>query len=256
MPALQFHQFVYGSDNYGVLVHDPETGKTACVDAGDATAVLAALDQTGWNLSDLWITHHHWDHTDGLAEVKSKTRCEVRGPKPVSKAVEGLDHAFEDGNNFDFAGHRVEVIHTPGHTTDMINFYLPEDGVVFTGDTLFVLGCGRVFEGTPEMMWTSLQKLMALPDDTVIYCSHEYTKANADFAITIEPENEKLVQRREEIIALREKGEPTVPTTLSIEKATNPFLRASSTQIRKNLGMAAATDAEVFAEIRGRKDRA
>lgn len=255
--SLEFHQFAYNDDNYGVLVHDPKTGETACVDAGDAVAVMDALDVTGWRLTQLWITHHHWDHTDGLAQVKAETGCHVYGPDYVGGgAIDRLDTKLRDGDHISIAGRKVQILHTPGHTTDMINFYIPDAGVVFTGDTLFTMGCGRIFEGTADMMWESLKKLMALPKDTLVYSAHEYTLANAAFALTIDPENEALKNRADLIQRLREDGRATVPSTLALERETNPFLRASDPAIRANLKMEHATDAQVFTEIRARKDRA
>jgi hydroxyacylglutathione hydrolase len=256
MAALHFHQFPYGSDNYGVLVHDPKTGQTAAIDAGDANAYQSALTATGWTLSDIWVTHHHGDHVAGLGALKSATGAQVAGPSVVSTPINGLDAQVGDGDHFEFAGKRVDVIHTPGHTTDMMNFYIADDAVVFTGDTLFALGCGRLFEGTPTMMWESLQKLMALPPVTTVYCSHEYTAANAKFALTIDPDNGALRARAVEIADLRANDEPTVPTTIATELATNPFLRASDAGVRAQLGMQDASDAEVFTEVRKRKDNA
>ncbi|MGR3500737.1 hydroxyacylglutathione hydrolase [Pseudaestuariivita sp.] len=253
---LEFHQFAYNDDNYGVLIHDPVSAETACVDVGDATALAKALDHTGWTLSQIWITHHHWDHTDGLDEAKETTGATVLGPVSQGKDIAGLDRHLADGDTFAFAGHKVQVLHTPGHTTDMINFYLPEAGVVFTGDTLFAMGCGRLFEGTPAMMWTSLQKLMALPEETVVYCAHEYTAANAAFAVTVDPGNAALEARAKGVAELRAAGKPTVPTRMGIELATNPFLRASSAGLRAHLGMTDATDAEVFTRLRALKDQA
>lgn len=252
---LDIHLFPYHSDNYGVLIHDRESGATAMVDCGDAEACLGALDETGWGLTDLWITHHHWDHTDGLATVKAATGCRVTGPKQgKSKAIEGLDAEVWDGDDLTFAGRHVNIIATPGHTTDMINYHLPEEQLVFTGDTLFTLGCGRVFEGTPQMMWESLSKLMHLPPETQVYSAHEYTLANAKFALSVDPDNELLKARAKSFEAMRARGEPTVPTNLGEELQTNPFLRAADPDIRKLLGMEEADDAAVFAEIRKRKD--
>lgn len=253
---LEFHQFAYNSDNYGVLVHDPASGATACVDAGDAGAAQAALSAKGWQLTQIWITHHHWDHTDGLATLKAATGAEVLGPVERSQPIAGLDRHLDGGDSFVFGGQVVQILHTPGHTTDMINFYLPEAGVVFTGDTLFVMGCGRLFEGTPAIMWDSLQKLAALPPETVIYCAHEYTVASAAFALTVDPGNAALRARADEVAALRAKGAPTVPTRLDAELQTNPFLRAADPGIRAHLGMAEASDADVFARIRALKDAA
>jgi len=254
MTALQFHQFPYMNDNYGVLVHSPETGETACVDAGDAQAARQALSNLGWQLSHIWITHHHGDHTAGLAELKQQTGAVVIGPAQLSVSIEGLDQTVSDGDSFSFANIDVQVIHTPGHTTDMMNFYLPSEQVVFTGDTLFTLGCGRVFEGDMPMMWNSLTKLMALPASTTVYCSHEYSQANAAFALSVDPDNEKLIARAAAIDSLRQQNQPTVPTTIKEELETNPFLRAADPGIRKHLGLQDADDAVVFAEIRKRKD--
>ena len=252
--TLQTHQFPYGSDNYGLLLYCQDTGQTACVDAGDTKATQAAIAETGWGLTHIFITHHHADHTDGLAELKSAYNATVLGPKIGSTVSNLYDTQLSDGDHFKFAGRRIDVLATPGHTLDMINFYSADDQIVCTGDTLFVLGCGRIFEGDAPMMWSSLEKLMALPDDTVVYCSHEYTLANASFAVTIDPDNKALAERRLAFEALRENGLPTVPTRIDLEKATNPFLRASDPSIRKHLGMTDATDVEVFTEIRQRKD--
>ncbi len=248
--AFDYFQFPYNSDNYGVLIHDPETGATVVVDPGEAGATHAALKETGWQLSEIWITHHHWDHTDGLAEVKAKYSAHVRGPEGVA----GVDQVLKGGDRFAFAGAQVDVLHTPGHTLDMLNFHLASDAVIFTGDTLFVMGCGRLTEGTPDMMWESLQKLMLLPAATTVYCSHEYTLANVEFALSVDPENAALITRAEMARLKRSTGTPTVPTDLEAEFETNPFLRPSDPSIRAVLGMQEATDAEVFAEIRRRKD--
>ncbi|MEL6607756.1 MAG: hydroxyacylglutathione hydrolase [Pseudomonadota bacterium] len=254
MPT-QFHQFPYNDDNYGVLVHDTATGQTACVDAGDGAAVQAALAQTGWTLTQLWITHHHWDHTDDLAAVKSATGCHVIGPGYDGSAKLAIDQHVRDGDSFTLGNTKVTCIHTPGHTLDMINYHLAEDAVVFTGDTLFAMGCGRVFEGTFDQMYQSMERLLALPDDTVVYGGHEYTQANAAFALSVDPTNADLQTRAKAVCAARAKGEPTMPTTMAKERATNPFLRYGDAQLRAHLGMADATDAAVFAELRGRKDR-
>lgn len=253
--TLQFHQFPYGSDNYGVLVHDDVSGETACVDAGDADAVLGALEATGWSLSELWITHHHADHVDGLLAVKARGGCKVLGPVARGTAIEGVDQHLAEGDSFMFGTHKVDVLQTPGHTLDMINFHLGNDKVVFTGDTLFAMGCGRLFEGSPALMWDGLSKLLKLPDDTTIYCSHEYTLANAAFALSVDPENKALIARAAEVKAMREAGKPTVPTNMAIERATNPFLRADDAGMRAFLGLQNASDVEVFTEVRARKDK-
>ena len=248
--ALAIDQFSYNQDNYGVLLHDGESGETALVDAGDATAALAALDINGWDLTQVWITHHHGDHTAGLQELVAETDAEIFGPAGVA----GVEQVMADGGSFEFARRRVDVIATPGHTLDMLNFHLPAEKLVFTGDTLFAMGCGRLFEGDAAMMWSSLTRLMALDDDTIVYCGHEYTAANAAFALSVDPDNLALHRRAKAVAELRVAGAPTVPTIMALEKETNPFLRASDTAIRENLGLPSATDTEVFAEIRRRKD--
>jgi hydroxyacylglutathione hydrolase len=234
--ALHFHQFAYRSDNYGVLIHEDETGETACIDAGDAQATFQALDEKGWKLSELWITHHHADHTSHIGEIIEKTGAHVIGPDYGSK-IAGVNQAIKEGDIFEFAGHKITPIHTPGHTMDM-----------------FVMGCGRLFEGSSEVMWQSLQKLMGLPPETMIYCAHEYTIANAAFALSVDPKNEDLQNRSELVTAIRAADQSTVPTMLSIELATNPFLRIGNEKIREHLGMVDASDTEVFTEIRKRKD--
>lgn len=254
MTEFQFHQFAYGSDNYGVLMHDSATGQTAAIDAGHAADYKAAMKDTGWQLSHILVTHHHEDHIAGLAELASDTGCLVYGPSGDNPGHEHITNKLECGDQLEFGGTIIKVIATPGHTLDMLNFYLPEKKVCFTGDTLFSLGCGRIFEGTPEMMWDSLSKLMRLPADTVIYSSHEYTEANARFAITVDPHNGELQARIKNITDLRAQNRPTVPSLLSEELATNPFLRAGDASIRKHLAMQDASDSAVFTEIRHRKD--
>lgn len=251
---LQTHLFAYNSDNYGVLVHDPDSGETASVDAGVGQAVLSALAETGWTLTQIWITHHQGDHVAGLAEVKAQTGAQVFGPVERSSAIAGLDHMLDDGDVISFAGREVRILHTPGHTLDMINYVIDADGLAFTGDTLFTMGCGRVFEGTPDMMWASLEKLMALPPETVVFSAHEYTQANAAFAQSVDPQNAVLAARAADVARARAAGHPTVPTTMAEELATNPFLRAADPAIRAHLGMEAAGNAQVFARIRALKD--
>ena len=247
---FEYHQFTYGSDNYGVLIHDKNTSETACVDAGDSKAYLAALKETGWSLTQIWITHHHLDHTHGLAKIKEETGAVVYGPS----AFPGVDKTLEHSEIFLFSGAEVHVISTPGHTLDMLNFYIKSEETIFTGDTLFVMGCGRLFEGTPEQMYESLVRLMELPDQTLIYCSHEYTLASTNFALSVDFLNKELIKRHNIIANIVSKGEPTVPTTMGKELKTNPFLRFSDNNIREHLGMLKASNVEVFTKLRELKD--
>ena len=251
---LDIHQFPYGDDNYGVLLHCQSSGETAMIDAGDAYAGEQALATTGWSLSQIWITHHHDDHTAGLAALKEAHNAHVIGPATGEKPLAGLDQQVDDGEHFDFASREVKVLTTPGHTLDMTNFHLPSEKLVFTGDTLFVMGCGRLFEGDAQMMWASLSKLMALPDDTTIYCSHEYTATNSTFALSVDPDNQMLIDRARQVTDLRAAGKPTVPTIMSLEKATNPFLRVGDAAIKTTINMEDKSEVEVFARLRNIKD--
>lgn len=255
MAGLKCFQFPYGSDNYGVLLHDVDTGETACIDAGDAQAAIDALASNDWGLTHLLITHHHADHTAGLKSIKQQTACKVIGPTPVGTSIDGIDEFVQDGSEFQFCGRRVQVLHTPGHTRDMVNYYFPDDKLVFTGDTLFSMGCGRLFEGDAAMMLNSINKFRALPGDTQVYCAHEYTATNARFALAVDPDNPAVRKRSEEVDNLRAKSQPTVPSLLSLERATNPFLRVDDPSIRRNLGMESAEDVAVFAELRERRNQ-
>ncbi|MFC6447356.1 hydroxyacylglutathione hydrolase [Shinella zoogloeoides] len=253
MAPLEIELFACRSDNFGVLLHDPETGATASIDAPEEKPILDALARRGWTLSHIFTTHHHGDHVDANLALKKRFGATIIGP--ARESIPGIDRKVDGGDSFDFAGRRVEVIATPGHTRGHICFHLPEEKLLFAADTLFALGCGRLFEGTPADMWASLCKLAVLPDDTVVYFGHEYTLSNARFAVTVDPQNAALAKRADDIEALRAKGGFTAPTTIGLEKATNPFLRAADPAIRRHLGIERAGDAEVFAEIRGRKDR-
>ena len=255
--GLRLVQFLYGSDNYGYLIRDEASGACAAVDAGDGARYGDVLDALGWTLSDIFITHHHGDHTNGLAElVEGEPDIAVWGPDPATshKPLAAVNQPVRDGSKFEFAGRSVEVIATPGHTLDMVNFYLADSGLLFSGDTLFHLGCGRVFEGDMAMMQASLAKLIALPDEVEVCCSHEYSAANARFALSVEPEHAGLKAQAAAIEALRANGEPTVPTRLGLEKQLNPFLRWDDADLRAALGLEQASQAEVFAEVRTRKD--
>jgi len=243
------------SDNYAFLIHASETGETALVDAPEAAPIRAALKARGWTLSHILITHHHSDHIDGVQSLRRDTSAKVIGNSADTRRLPKLDKAVGDGDMFRFAGHDVNVLDVSGHTIGHIAFHIPDANAAFTADSLMALGCGRVFEGTPEQMWASLSKFSQLPDDTVIYSGHEYTATNARFALTIEPGNKDLQARAKDITAKRANGQPTVPSTLAEERATNPFLRAHLQQVKSAINKPDATDAACFAEIRQRKDR-
>jgi len=255
MAKLEIHQFPCLSDNYGVLIRDSEHNVTAAIDAPDANAVAAALAEQGWRLTHILTTHHHGDHTAGNAGLKAQTGCTIVGPRAEAAKIPGIDKSVGEGDTFTFGSHEVRVFDTPGHTAGHISFWLPAAGVAFVGDTLFAIGCGRVIEGNAQMMWKSLQKLMALPKETSVYCGHEYTQANARFALTIEPENAALQKRAKEVDQLRAAGGATLPTTIGVELETNPFLRPHVAAIQKRLGMAGRPEWEIFGEIRERKNR-
>ncbi|MFK8077920.1 MAG: hydroxyacylglutathione hydrolase [Granulosicoccus sp.] len=255
MAALECIQFPYGSDNYGVLVHDKDTGQSACIDAGDAQAALSTLSTQGWTLSHLLITHHHGDHTAGLMDIKKATGCTVVGPDALSAPITGIDKHVSDNSEFEFANRTVKVLHTPGHTTDMMNFYFAEDNLVFTGDTLFSMGCGRLFEGDAAMMLNSINKLKALPDNTMVYCAHEYTATNARFALDVDPDNSALKTRATEVTSLRNDGKATVPSLLGLERQTNPFLRTDNPDLAASLSMSGADEVAIFAELRERRNQ-
>lgn len=242
------------SDNYCFLVHEAESGMTAVIDTPEVEPIEKALEEKGWTLTHILNTHHHFDHAGGNLELKARHGCTIVGSRGDRERIPGIDVEVSDGETFDLGSATADVVEVPGHTSGHIAYHFAETGVAFVGDTVFALGCGRLFEGTPTQMWTSIQKLMALPDDTVLYCAHEYTQANAAFALSVDPDNAALVARSAEIDDLRAAGTPTVPTTLGVEKATNPFLRPMSDTLRASLGMTGMSDVEVFAETRRRKD--
>ena len=253
--TAQIHLFPCLQDNFGVLLHDSESGATAAIDAPEAAAVEAALKATGWRLSDILVTHHHADHTGGIAELKQKYSCRVVAPFGEAARIPMVDATVRENDKVKVGSLEARVFETPGHTAGHISYFFPADKVAFVGDTLFSIGCGRVIEGTPEMMWQSLLKLRGLPDDTRIYCGHEYTKANIRFAKTIEPGNAALNAREAEVDKLLAAHKPTIPSTIGEEKAANPFLRADVPEVAKVLGLADSPAWKVFAEIRERKNR-
>lgn len=254
MTALRIEQFPCLSDNYGYLLHDADAGLTAAVDTPDADEIAAQLDRRGWRLTHIFNTHHHGDHAGGNLALKERYDCRIVGPRADAARIPGIDLGVGDGDTVPFGARRIEVHDTPGHTRGHIVYHLPDEGAAFVGDTLFALGCGRLFEGSPAEMWRSLQKILGWPDETRIFCAHEYTLANAAFALTVEPGNSALVARAREIAALRREGRPTVPSTLGIERATNPFLRPASPALRARLGLEGADDVSVFARTRQLKD--
>ncbi|WP_170434401.1 hydroxyacylglutathione hydrolase [Ruegeria arenilitoris] len=243
------------SDNYAFLAHDHASGQTALVDAPEAGPILAELTARGWRLSHVLLTHHHWDHVDGLPGILEQHPAQVIGAAADVHRLPPLDKQVADGDRFEIGGEPVEVLDVSGHTVGHVAYYLPKSAVVFTADSLMALGCGRLFEGDAAQMWTSLSKIAALPDETSVCSGHEYTQSNARFAVTIDPYNTALQQRVHEIDQARAKGRATVPSNLGVEKATNPFLRATDPKIQAQLGMVGADPVAVFTEIRGRKDR-
>ncbi len=241
------------TDNYTYLLHDDETGQTAVVDVPEAAPVLAELSRRGWTLTDILLTHHHDDHIQGVAEVKAQTGAVVIGAAADAHRLPPLDLAVSEGMSITLGRHHARIIEVPGHTVGHIAFLF--DGFAFTGDSLMSGGCGRLFEGTAGQMWASLQKLAALPDETLICSGHEYTAANLRFAASLDGENAALQGRIEKVTKAREKGLPTVPSKMSGERATNIFLRAGEAAIKAAVGLAQASDAEVFADLRERKNK-
>lgn len=254
MAHLEVHQFICRSDNYGVLVHDHRSGATASIDAPDAQEIERQLKKRGWQLTHVFTTHHHGDHVEGNAALKEQFSCIIIGPAAEAERIPGLHTAVAGGEGFKWAGRDVKVLACPGHTKGHIAYHIPSEFMVFAGDTLFSLGCGRVFEGTMEEMFRSVSQFKALSPSTYLYCGHEYTESNARFALSVEPMNRMLQQRAGVVSTLRQEGRMTCPSTIGEELKANPFLRTESAEIRRNLNMAGASDAEVFAELRRRKD--
>jgi hydroxyacylglutathione hydrolase len=252
--SAETHLFLCLQDNYGVLLHDPAGGATAAIDAPEASAVEAALADKGWRLTDILVTHHHADHTGGIAALKEHHRCRVVAPHGEASRIPLVDVTVREGQKVSVGSLEAQVYETPGHTAGHISYFFAPEKLAFVGDTLFSIGCGRVIEGTPEMMWQSLLKLRRLPDDTRVYCGHEYTQANIRFAKTIEPGNAALAAREKEVDKLRAERKPTIPSTLGQEKAANPFLRADLPEVAKSVGLSGKPAWQVFGEIRERKN--
>lgn len=249
--TLQIHQFACLSDNYGYLIHDPASGETACIDTPDADAYLREAAARGWTITQIWNTHWHGDHAGGNAAIQQATGCTISGPEEV-RAHFPLDRAVAGGAVLTLGGWSAEVIDVGGHTQGHIAYHLPQAAVAFVGDSLFALGCGRMFEGTPPQFWESLQRLKALPAATTLYCAHEYTASNARFALHADPDNAALLAYAEEVARLRAEGAPTVPFPLARELATNPFLRADDPAMQARWG--GAGPVETFAALRAAKD--
>ena len=254
MPALDIELVPLLKDNYAYLLRDPASGATGVVDPSEAGPVLAAAAAKGWEISHVLNTHHHWDHTGGNLEIKRATGCTVVGPAPDRDRVPGIDMAVDEGERFRLGAAEAEIIFIPGHTRGHIAFWFAASDALFCGDTLFLMGCGRLFEGTPEQMWRSLARLRALPEATQVYCGHEYTQANARFALTVDPANRDLKERAAWVDRMRAEGKATVPGTMGDERKTNPFLRADTQGVAAAVGLPGAEPVKVFAEVRRRKD--
>ncbi len=242
------------SDNYVYLARDEASGATAVVDPAVHQPVMDKLDELGWTLTHILNTHHHPDHVGGNMALKDKYGCTVVGARCDAERIPGIDVQVGEGETYDLGESTAKVFEVPGHTSGHIAYWFAGDNALFCGDTLFALGCGRLFEGTPDQMWTSLSKFLDLPGDTRIFCAHEYTQANAAFALSVEPGNDALVRRSAEIDRMRADGIPTVPSTIGVELATNPFLRPGSANLQETIGMTGQDLVAVFAETRRRKD--
>ena len=242
------------TDNYAYLLHDAASGEAAVVDPSEAGPVLAMLKETGWRLTHILNTHHHHDHIGGNAALQQATGAHLAGPERDRHRIPGLQTGLGEGDTYRVGTRVLRALEVPGHTSGHIALVFDEDQAVFCGDTLFALGCGRLFEGTPAQMWDSLKTLRALPEATRVYCGHEYTQSNARFAVTVEPGNSDLAARVEKIAKLRAAGQPTIPSTIDLENRTNPFLRADRPALQEAQGGAGRDPVEIFAEIRRRKD--
>jgi len=253
--AAEIRTFTCLNDNFGYLIHDVETKATASIDAPEAGPILEALEREGWQLTDILITHHHGDHVGGVAELKQRYNCRVVAPHDKTTKIANVDLRVANADVIKIGNLLARVVETPGHTLDHISYVFDNEKAVFAADTLFSIGCGRVFEGSYPMMWDSLLKLRALPDDFKLYCGHEYTASNVKFALTIEPDNAALQARAAEVTKLRAENKPTIPSLLGDEKRANVFLRADEPAVAAKLHMKGADPAAVFGELRERKNK-
>ena len=251
---LDIHQIPVLNDNYVYLIRDQNSGHVGVVDPAVAEPVLKQADELGWTITHIFNTHHHGDHTGANLEIKSRTDCTIVGPGHDRDRIPGIDIEVNDADTFTFGESVAHVFFVPGHTRGHIAYWFKESDALFCGDTLFSVGCGRVFEGTMEQMWSSLSRLRGLPPQTRVYCAHEYTQSNIKFAVSVDPDNAALRARESEVNMKRKAGQPTVPSLLANEIAANPFLRADQADLQKAIGMPGASPVEVFAEVRQRKD--
>jgi len=254
MAALEIVQIPVLQDNYLYLIHDAASGDTAIIDPAVEDPVVAELDKRGWALTHIFNTHHHWDHTGANLALKERFGLQIIGPAAEKDRIPGIDVCVDEGDTVKLGTHCADVYFVPGHTSGHIAYHFADADALFCGDTIFSMGCGRLFEGTPKQMWASISKLMRLPDETRLYCAHEYTTANGNFALSIEPKNVALIARMKEVATLRADNKPTVPTTMGLEKTINPFMRPMSEEIQEMVGLPGAALADVFAEVRKRKD--
>ena len=253
--AAEIRLFPCLTDNFGYLIHDPATGTTASIDAPEAAPIIKALEREGWTLTDILITHHHHDHVGGVAELKQKFNCRVVAPHDKSAKIAHVDLRVSQGDVVKIGSLLARVLETPGHTLDHVSYVFDSDKALFAADTLFSIGCGRVFEGNYPMMWDSLLKLRALPDDFRLYCGHEYTASNVKFALSVDSGNPALKKRADEVAKLRAENKPTIPVLLGEEKKSNVFLRADDPDVAAKLHMKGAKAADVFGELRERKNK-
>lgn len=254
--AAEIRLFPCLSDNFGYLIHDPMTKATASIDAPEAGPIVKALQREGWTLTDILVTHHHADHVGGIADLKARYNCRVVAPHDKGVAILQVDERVKESATVSVGNLVARVLETPGHTLDHISYVFDADNALFCADTLFSIGCGRVFEGTYPMMWDSLLKLRALPNDMRVYCGHEYTASNVKFALGIEPNNPALKARAEDVARQRAANQPTIPTLIRDEKEANTFLRADVPAVAAAVGLAGKSPAEVFGELRERKNKA